>query len=808
MDNHMRSDTPASIPTMQISLELGGLHRPSSPSLLLIYTLSGFSELTINDTRRLKQEAGSIHIINAGERYEITDMDNFAAVAFHIDIGQFTRSMPALAEKRFSTKAVSVDQDDYDALTILLSKSLKIFTSDSEESPILQSLIAHRIVLLLLKKFQVLKKYDAQMPKTNDAVIQKLMAYIEQHSAERLSLESLSAQVHLNPQYLSRLFRKETGMTLTHYIGQVRILASEKDVLYGGLRATEIAEKYGFANTKSFYSSFRAVFGKTPGQHKADMQKETSSHLNLRLRCPSPFLYTREMVKRFIDTRDDQSIFDPLSTVGPDLSSTDVLEYSIECATDEASEPFVHRWSLGSAPAPCTDTSSATPYVQMDFIRLFDCANGRRPCYYEDAHGHPRYDFSEIDQLMGTALSRQACPVIELFFMPLQLAKKPQAFYLCQGAMCPPGNMECWLSLVTALVRHLTMHFGAELLRSAYFSLWCDPTPAPCWQGSREEFFDFAARTVRAVKSVDRHLRVGMPKLSPESLSPEWLTAFKAALDRERVSLDFIGVTIPFLTSLSDVPPENRLPFDAGQGYLLTDADHPLRTAETCKRMLAQNGFSNTGFFLTSMRPTGLSADLTQRTCFLNAYIVKMLLELAPFADHINFASIEPLSPHSPIPPAHNVFSMLEKLGNRILRRGDRYIITSGEQGHYQVLCYNYCHYHKRFKTPRQLAALPLQNLYTAFERGDDIHLTVTLKNIYGQYRVRKYRLDAHYGSPFDAWLLLGAPDQLTSEELRHISSKAVPDYTTQAVNLDGEYTMYSSVSPHEVELFMLSPLE
>ncbi|MFE4200473.1 AraC family transcriptional regulator [Aneurinibacillus aneurinilyticus] len=53
--------------------------------------------------------------------------------------------------------------------------------------------------------------------------IYKMKLYIKRNLAEELTLESLAELVHLHPQYVSRLFKQRTGLTLMDYIIQIRL---------------------------------------------------------------------------------------------------------------------------------------------------------------------------------------------------------------------------------------------------------------------------------------------------------------------------------------------------------------------------------------------------------------------------------------------------------------------------------------------------------------------------------------------------------------------------------------------------------
>jgi len=822
MHQPVNSNPPTQpVQTLSVFLELGGLKRIGHSSLQLMYTMTGTARLTINGLRHLDQEVGSICIINPGESYAVTGMDNFAAVIFSIHLDYFTRLMPALSRVYFSAGADGVEQDDYDALSLLLSHSLKIFSDDNRESALRQSSMAHRILLLLFKRFRLKSHGGTAAYQTDDDTIQKLMAYIDRHSTEKLSLPFLSEVVHLNAQYLSRLFRRETGVTLIHYLHQVRILKSEKDVLQGDLCTSDIAEKHGFANTKSFYKAFRTEFGKTPGEHRAAMARERASNLNFHLRCPSPMLYTKELVKQFIRNRGDAVNSDALLSDGVDFPAPDAVEYKITCPVSSRTGTFPHHWSYFLDFAHWEEclrqiNRSADPLPG----RIFGHLNRWSELYYEDLEGTPHYNFSECDRLADYYLSKGMRLVVEVFFMPVQLARYPNHPYLWYGSMGPAEDTDKWCALVAAGARHLLERYGTDVMTKACFHIWRDPTIPACWQGSPEEFWEFIACTCRAIKAVDLRLQVGLPGLYPENITTEWLRSLKSALDRQGTALDYIGNTLSFLQFDPESPADFKFPPESGKGYRLADSAYPLNAALDFQQKLSQSGFQKTRQYITRALPTGLPHDQAQNTCFWNTYVVKILLDLLSIGVSVHFAVDCASLPAPFTSPSDsslfsatqillasrlNIFHLLDKLGTQLLRKGSNYLITTcEEEKSYQVLCFNYCHYRAGLTQLDRLdrfAPAGSSDAYAAFEPGESVRLTVTLRELFGSYRMNRYRLDPQQGSVYDGWIKIGTPNTLSPDARRHLLSRASPDYSTSVIHPEGSYSLYCSLPPHGVEL-------
>ncbi|KMO86902.1 histidine kinase [Megasphaera cerevisiae DSM 20462] len=54
--------------------------------------------------------------------------------------------------------------------------------------------------------------------------IEKVLQYIHENFKKKLSLKDVSAHVYMNPQYLSRLFKKEVGVSCVDYINHLKIM--------------------------------------------------------------------------------------------------------------------------------------------------------------------------------------------------------------------------------------------------------------------------------------------------------------------------------------------------------------------------------------------------------------------------------------------------------------------------------------------------------------------------------------------------------------------------------------------------------
>ena len=88
--------------------------------------------------------------------------------------------------------------------------------------------------------------------------------YIYCHLNETISLQELAKETGLHPGYLSTLFHREMGLTLTEYIRKQRIETAKNMLLDSEYSYAEIAALLAFSSQSHFTRVFREETGYTP----------------------------------------------------------------------------------------------------------------------------------------------------------------------------------------------------------------------------------------------------------------------------------------------------------------------------------------------------------------------------------------------------------------------------------------------------------------------------------------------------------------------------------------------------------------
>lgn len=84
--------------------------------------------------------------------------------------------------------------------------------------------------------------------------------------------EELAEQISLSPGYLSALFKKETGISLTEYWTKARLSAAKNMLRYSDIPITTIAERFCFSSAGRFSRAFQKEYGITPNRYRHEQK--------------------------------------------------------------------------------------------------------------------------------------------------------------------------------------------------------------------------------------------------------------------------------------------------------------------------------------------------------------------------------------------------------------------------------------------------------------------------------------------------------------------------------------------------------
>ena len=123
---------------------------------------------------------------------------------------------------------------------------------------------------LKISLFQQRVSAAPEPEKQEERTIAGITRYLQEHLAEEMSLSVLADEFHLNPQYISQLFRNEIGVNFLAYLTNIRIEKAKKLLLSTPLSVAEVAERAGYGDYRVFTKVFKKSEGVTPSQYRRE----------------------------------------------------------------------------------------------------------------------------------------------------------------------------------------------------------------------------------------------------------------------------------------------------------------------------------------------------------------------------------------------------------------------------------------------------------------------------------------------------------------------------------------------------------
>lgn len=100
------------------------------------------------------------------------------------------------------------------------------------------------------------------------SIIDIAISYIEKNYNEAITLEQLSKITFVTPNYISRIFKEETGKNFKEYLNEYRVNKAKQFLNDNVYKSYEIAEKVGYKDYKYFSTIFKKYTGLSPSKYK------------------------------------------------------------------------------------------------------------------------------------------------------------------------------------------------------------------------------------------------------------------------------------------------------------------------------------------------------------------------------------------------------------------------------------------------------------------------------------------------------------------------------------------------------------
>lgn len=447
------------------------------------------------------------------------------------------------------------------------------------------------------------------------------------------------------------------------------------------------------------------------------------------------------------------------------------------------------------------------------YLRMHGLLSDDMGVYLGENQGKPVYNWQYVDSLYDAMLEIGVKPFVELGFMPSGLASGSQTIFWWKGNVTPPKDYGKWDAFISALVRHWTERYGEAEVATWYFEVWNEPNlnQNGFFVGTQADYFKLYEHTAKAVKAVSPKYRVGGPATAGNAWIPETI----AFCDQAKAPIDFIsthhyGVESGFLDEHGN----------AGT-VLSKDPQSMYREIRESRRQIAASRMPGLELHYTEWSTSYTPFDAVHDSYHSAAYILDKLRHTGDAAQSMSYWTFtdifEEAGPRAT--PYHGGFGLLNtqgipkasfyayqflnRMGDRELACGDAssWIAKRGQD--VQALFWDF--------TLTQ--PVPAENNQTYYQRDlkpkEKDPAVLELKGLApGRYRLDVFKVGYRVNDSYATYRDLGAPAQLTREQVQTIKAKndGTPIETAEIqVGQDGTFTRTFPLRENDVFLVRLT---
>ena len=419
--------------------------------------------------------------------------------------------------------------------------------------------------------------------------------------------------------------------------------------------------------------------------------------------------------------------------------------------------------------------------------------------------GKPVYDWTKVDQLYDDLLARHIKPFVELGFTPQALATSKNSIFYWQGNTSHP-KPEGWRDLVDGFARHIESRYGKDEVRSWFFEVWNEPNLSGFFEGADQKaYFDLYDLTAKTIKAVDPELKVG----GPSTAGAAWVPEFLAHVKQSGAPVDFVTThTYGVLGGFLDEYGQSDTKLDPSPDAILGDVRH-------VREQISASPYPGLPLYFTEWSTSYTPRDAVHDSYISAPYILSKLKGAQGLLQGISYWTYtdlfeEPGPPTAPFQggfglmnpqgirkPAYFAYKYLHALQGETLKMSDTQAMLSTKDGNVAGVIWD-------FEQPDQKVSN--RPFYTKPVIAHPA-APVTRLAPNAAYHLQVYRTGYHANDAYTAYLEMGSPKQLTSEQVTMLNAltRDLPE-TDEVVksDKDGDLGVTVPMNSNDVVLIQL----
>lgn len=765
----------------------------------LIYVLEGEMELKVEaDIFHLKQD--DVVVINPNKKHSYKCSDDILMASFYISF----QKLSSFLENNlilFWCNSTIDRNDSYEEVRKVIKLILNHYLNRKGKDDFYEYSLFYQLLNLLTNNFLINNADERFHDKDSkyDDRINEITNYIRGNYNKPISLNDLADQLHLSNAYLSRYLKKQLGMNFIDYLNNVRLHYALEDLLYTDATITRAALDNGFANTAVFNKLFKATFHTTPSAYLKKVKKsvddnmeETESNkeiildrLDNHFQEENKFENNADLVKdnQYIivnakDKKNYKKNWNKIINVGAarDLLQSDMQEHVI-ILKNELKFEYVRFWSIFG-----------------------------RDMYVDASNPEGKYNFDKLDRVLDFLVDHKIKPFIELGQKPKSVVRTVKKSVIFEEEPTLFTNINQWRNVMKAFSIHIAKRYGIEETQTWCFEIWM-----PERENMEIEYLTIFNAGYGELKKYIPNCKVGGPGFRGDYGLKQLM---KTVIDWKEQSIqpDFLSFYLfPYI-----------LIKEKGDEFSKrsTDKNYVVNQTKLIKETLKDIKWDVKEVYVTEWNNTISNRNYTNDSCYKGAYIMKNIIDNINEVDILGYwigsdlfsqfydshvllnGGAGLISKNSIKKPACYAIEFMNRMGSRIIDKGENYIITANNHNGYYIACHNYKHfnYYYYLKPEDEVKPREQEKIYNDY---DNLRLNFQIKNLLnGQYNVNTYSINREHGSVLNEWIRMDEIGNLDKDEIDYLKRISMPRLNIKRCDVDEEIlNLEVTLAPHEFDI-------
>ena len=140
--------------------------------------------------------------------------------------------------------------------------------------------LLYELLYILLSDFKIEKDVSVELKTQKHLERLKIITeFIDKNYKDNICLNEIASNYEISKEYLSTIFKKYMGITVGTYLKDIRLKSAYRDLVNTDYSVNQLAFDNGFPNIKSFITSFKDQYGKTPYKYKKDLENDNKAQI-------------------------------------------------------------------------------------------------------------------------------------------------------------------------------------------------------------------------------------------------------------------------------------------------------------------------------------------------------------------------------------------------------------------------------------------------------------------------------------------------------------------------------------------------